>query len=247
MQESYWQQAIGKREKLVNFVAAAGICILTGWLFYHSIWSFLIIWPFGIWIYKSLNRERMKQKKSQFLLQFRQMCESVAQALGVGYSAENAWKEAYQDMKILFPSNALIRKEMELIVRKLKLQIPLEQVLEEFAARVALEDVKNFISVFTAAKRSGGDMIAIIQNTSAQISEKIDVKREIDIILAAKKYEFRIMCAIPYVMIMYLQFSFPEFMSVLYGNVIGIGVMTTCLGIYIGACVLGLKLIRIDM
>lgn len=228
-------------------MVAAGISLLTGWLFYRSVWALFITGPFGIWIYKSLNKEKMNRKKSQFLLQFRQMCESVAQALGVGYSAENAWKEAYQDMKILFLPNTLIRKEMELIVRKLKLQIPLEQVLDEFAARVALEDVKNFTSVFTSAKRSGGDMIAIIQNTSAQICEKINVKREIDVILASKKYEFRIMCAIPYVMIMYLQFSFPEFMSVLYGNVVGIGVMTICLGIYIGACVLGLKLIRIDI
>lgn len=228
-------------------MVAAGISLLTGWLFYRSVWALFITGPFGIWIYKSLNKEKMNRKKSQFLLQFRQMCESVAQALGVGYSAENAWKEAYQDMKILFSPNTLIRKEMELIVRKLKLQIPLEQVLDEFAARVALEDVKNFTSVFTSAKRSGGDMIAIIQNTSAQICEKINVKREIDVILASKKYEFRIMCAIPYVMIMYLQFSFPEFMSVLYGNVVGIGVMTICLGIYIGACVLGLKLIRIDI
>ena len=88
-------------------------------------------------------------------------------------------------------------------------------------------------------------MIAIIQNTSAQICEKIDVKREIDIILASKKYEFRIMCAIPYVMIMYLQFSFPEFVDVLYGNVVGIGVMTLCLGIYAGACIYGFRLIKI--
>lgn len=180
-------------------------------------------------------------------MQFKQMTESVAQALAVGYSAENAWKEACQDMEILYPANALIRRELELIVRKLKLQIPMEQVLEDFSARVSLEDVKNFTSVFTAAKRSGGDMIAIIQDTSVQIGEKIEVKREIDIILASKKYEFQIMCAIPYVMILYLQLSFPEFMSVLYGNVVGIGVMTICLGIYIGACVLGLRIIKIDI
>lgn len=226
---------------------AGGISILTGWLFYHSVWAIPGIWPLGIWIYQSLKNDRINRKKSQFLVQFRQMMESVAQALTVGYSAENAWKEANQEMKLLYPENALIRRELELIVRKLKLQIPLEQVLEEFSARVALEDVKNFTTIFTAAKRSGGDMIAIIQDSAVQISEKIDVKREIDIILASKKYEFRIMCVIPYVMIMYLQFSFPEFMNVLYGNVVGIGVMTVCLGVYIGACVLGLRMIRIDI
>lgn len=90
-------------------------------------------------------------------------------------------------------------------------------------------------------------MIAIIQNTVVQISGKIDVKREIDTLLAAKKYEFKIMSVIPYAIIAYMQLSFPEFMSYLYGNVIGIGVMTICLGIYAGAYVLGAKIVDIEV
>ena len=175
------------------------------------------------------------------------MTECLSQALHVGYSVENAFKEALEEMKILYPGKSMIRNELEHIVRQLKIQIPLEQILYEFSKRVELEDVSNFVSVFAAAKRSGGDMIAIIQNTANQISEKVEVKREIDIILASKKYEFRMMCIIPYVMILYLQFSFPEFMGVLYGNAMGIGVMTLCLAVYVLACMLGLRLIKIDV
>lgn len=171
----------------------------------------------------------------------------MASALNVGYSVENALKEAQKEMKILYPGKSMIGMEMERIMRKVRLQIPTEMILEEFAARVELEDVGNFATVFAAAKRSGGDMLAIIQNTVEQIGEKINVKREIDIILAAKKYEFRIMCVIPYAMILYMQLSFPEFMEVLYGNVIGIGVMTVCLGIYVAAYMLGARLIRIEV
>ena len=136
---------------------------------------------------------------------------------------------------------------MELIVRKVRLQIPTEIILEELAVRVELEDVRNFATVFVAAKRSGGDMMSIIQNTVEHIGAKIDVKREIDIILASKKYEFRIMCVIPYAIIMYMQFSFPEFMGVLYGNITGIGVMTVCLGVYMVAYMIGVRLIRIEV
>ena len=129
--------------------------------------------------------EKLEQKKSEFLLQFKEMTESVASALNVGYSAENAFKEAGKEMKILYPDHTLINRELEYMVRKIRLQIPLEQILNEFAERVELEDVKSFSTVFAAAKRSGGDMMAIIHNTATQIGEKIDVKREIDIILAA--------------------------------------------------------------
>lgn len=194
-----------------------------------------------------MEREKIEKKKSAFLLQFKEMTECVAAALNVGYSAENAFKEAQKEMRRMYEGKTLIGDELDYIVRKIRLQIPLEQILDEFAKRVELEDVKNFAAVFAAAKRSGGDMIAIIHNTAAQIGEKIDVKREIDIILASKKYEFRVMCMIPYAMILYMQLSFPEFMESLYGNTIGIGVMTLCLGAYVFACMLGARLIRIDV
>lgn len=189
----------------------------------------------------------MEQKKSEFLQQFKEMTECVASALNVGYSAENAFKEAQKEMRIIYQEKTMISEELDYIVRKIRLQVPLEHILDEFAKRVELDDVKNFAAVFATAKRSGGDMIAIIHNTASQIGEKVDVKREIDIILASKKYEFRVMCVIPYAMILYMQLSFPEFMQSLYGNVIGIGVMTICLGAYAFACVLGTKLIKIDV
>lgn len=228
-------------------IKAAGIAFVTGWLFYHELWAVIIVSPFGVWLYRYMEKEKMEKKKSEFLLQFKEMTESVASALNVGYSAENAFKEAGKEMKILYSENALICKELDFIVRKIRLQIPLEQILHDFAQRVELEDVSSFATVFAAAKRSGGDMMAIIHNTASQIGEKIDVKREIDIILAAKRFEFKIMCVIPYAMIMYMQLSFPEFMQSLYGNIIGIGVMTACLGIYASACVLGARLIRIEV
>lgn len=229
------------------FVKAFGIAVLTGWLFYRALWAVLLVWPFGIWLYRYMEKDKIEQKKSTFLLQFKEMTECVASALNVGYSAENAFKEAQKEMRILYSENSMIGMELDYMVRKIRLQIPMEHVLDEFAKRTELEDVRNFATVFSSAKRSGGDMIAIIHDTAAQIGEKIDVKREIDIILAAKKYELKIMCVIPYAMIMYMQLSFPEFMESLYGNAVGIGVMTLCLGTYAFACMLGAKLIRIDI
>lgn len=73
------------------------------------------------------------------------------------------------------------------------------------------------------------------------------MKREIDTMLAAKKYEFQIMSIVPYGIIGYMSLSFPEFMNELYGNMAGIGVMTLCLGIYAGAYYLGIRILRIDV
>lgn len=180
-------------------------------------------------------------------MQFKEMIQSFSAALNTGYSIENAIRESRKELRLLYTQNEPVTRELDIMISQLRLQVPVEQVIEELADRVRLEDVENFAAVFVTAKRSGGDMIAIIRNTSDQIGDKIDVKREIETLLSAKRYEFKVMSIIPFTIIAYMALSFPEFMKCLYGNIVGIGVMTICLMIYVSAYYLGLKIVTIEV
>ena len=228
-------------------VKTIGISVVTSWLFYRSFWAVLLLVPIWIWYYYRLLETLWNQKESEFQLQFKEAIQSLASALNIGYSVENAFREVQKELKLIYPGEARISKELSVIVRQLRMNIPVEQALEELAKRTGQEDVRNFVTVFVAAKKSGGDMIAIIQNTADQISDKVDVKREINTILAAKKYEFQIMSGVPYAIIGYMMLSFPEFMEALYGTMFGTGVMTICLAMYLGAYYLGVKILRIEV
>lgn len=221
--------------------------MITAWLYYRSLWAVIALIPLGVWNYRRLKKDCIRKKQTEFLLQFKEMIQSMASALNTGYSVENALRETQKELLLLYSPEEIISKELSFMSRQLRLQIPMEQILEDFACRVRIEEVKNFSAVFAAAKRSGGNMMEIIQNTVSQMGEKIEVKREIETILAAKRYEFKVMSVIPYGIIAYMGISFPEFMSCLYGNVIGIGVMTVCLAIYTGACGLGAWLVNIEV
>ena len=129
--------------------------------------------------------ETCRKKESAFARQFKEAILTVSSALNTGYSVENAFRETKKELLLIYPEDARISKELQIVVRQLRLQVPVEQALEEFAGRVDLEDLRSFTAVFVAAKRSGGDMLAIIKDTAAQIGDKIDVKREIETILAA--------------------------------------------------------------
>ena len=239
----------------------AGMIGITAWLYYRRVWAVIFLILPGIWLYREFLEEESKKKEQEFQKQFREMIQTLSSALNTGYSVENAFYETQKELKIQYPEEARISRELLLITRKLRMHIPVEQVrgremshmnnsrhiLEEFAERVPSEDVKSFVTVFVTAKKSGGGMIGIIRNTTSQIGDKIEVKREIDTLLAAKKYEFQIMSMVPYGIIAYMSLSFSDFMEELYGNVTGIGVMTLCLGIYVGAYYLGVRLLRIDV
>lgn len=220
---------------------------LTAWLYYRSWLAVPALAPVWLWYYRAQEKECIRQKRREFEGQFKEMIQAVSSALNTGYSIENAIKESQKELRLLYSDREPISREMLVLIRGLRMQIPVEQVVEEMAQRVEIEAVENFAAVFVTAKRSGGDMIAIIRSTAAQIADKIDVQREIATVLAAKKYEFKVMSAIPYGIIAYMSLSFPDFMVCLYGNIIGIGVMTVCLMIYIGAYYLGTRLTEIEV
>lgn len=127
------------------------------------------------------------------------------------------------------------------------MNIPIEQAWKTFANRIDVNEVTHFVTILSTIKRSGGDMLVVLKQTIDMICMKLEVQQEIYTIIVAKQMEFKIMSAIPMGIIVYLKMSFPEFLSVLYGSVIGKMVMTVCLIIYFVAYQWGRKILEIEV
>ena len=132
------------------------------------------------------------------------------------------------------------------MIRQIYLQIPMDQILTGWARAGGPGGRAEFCQRVRHRKESGGDSLAVIRDSISQIRDKMEMQREIDTILAARKYEFRVMSFIPFGIIAYMKLSFPEFMGALYGNLAGAGVMSACLAVYLGACYLGQKIVNIE-
>lgn len=100
---------------------------------------------------------------------------------------------------------------------------------------------------FLFAKRSGGDFHKIIATTIEHISDKIEVEREVQTVISAKKMEQKIMNVIPVFIILYLNLTSGEFLAPLYGNIFGISVMTGALGAYLAAIKISAKMTAIKV
>ena len=171
----------------------------------------------------------------------------MSAVLKAGYSVENAIREVSRELVPLYDKESRIRKEYDRMTHQLELKMPVAEVLEQFAERTGQEDVEDFVNVFAAAKKSGGDSITIIRNAVRIISGKIDTEKEIQTMIASNKLEFEIMCAVPFAIILYMKLTFGEFLSVLYGNMAGMIIMTVCLCVYIAAYCIGRRIIRIEV
>ena len=180
-------------------------------------------------------------------MQFRDSIQEMSAVLKAGYSVENAIREVSRELVPLYDKESRIRKEYDRMTHQLELKMPVAEVLEQFAERTGQEDVEDFVNVFAAAKKSGGDSITIIRNAVRIISGKIDTEKEIQTMIASNKLEFEIMCAVPFAIILYMKLTFGEFLSVLYGNMAGMIIMTVCLCVYIAAYCIGRRIIRIEV
>lgn len=234
-------------EYLRAFLQGIIIIFAVSYLFYGTWICAILFSPYLIRYISSWEKQTMKKRQQTFRLQFKEAIQSLSAGLNVGYSVENALCEACKELKGMYRKDEMILRELTHIIRQLHINVTAESALQEFAARTGDEDVQTFVTVFNLAKRSGGDTLEIIRGAVRQIGEKIDVEREVQTVISAKKMEFRIMTAIPFAMIVYLRISFPELLGVLYGNPAGIVIMSVCLVIYLVAYEMGKKIVEIEV
>ena len=226
---------------------SVGLVLLAAYVFYDSFGAALILIPAGIFYMRDCIGDLSEKKEPEFLGQSKDSIQAVAAGLKAGYSVENAIRGAGRDIEPLYGPDKRIRREFSLMTRQLDMNMSTGAVLDEFAGRTGQEDVENFVNVFAAAKKSGGDSIAIIRNAVQLISDRIDTEKEIRTMIASQKLEFDIMCVVPFAISLYMKATFGEFHGALYGNAAGVCVMTVRLLLYVAAYRTGRKIIRIEV
>lgn len=218
---------------------------LISYLFFQSLWSFILFLPGGVFYVKDRKKKLQIQRMEQMQNQFLTAMQFVNTSLQAGYAVENGFKEALRELKKIYPEDTFIVREFQYIVSQLRLNKTMEQLLMDLGKRSHVEDIQSFSEVFFTAKRSGGDLMAIIQNTVCCIQQKQETQREIKTCLSGKQMEQNMMSMIPLFMLGYVKLTSPGFLDTLYHNVVGTSVMTVCFGVYLLAFFWGRKIMEI--
>lgn len=201
--------------------------------FYRSLWIFLMSLPIGL-LFPLYEKKNLKKKRLETLnLQFKEGILILSASLSAGYSIENALINSTKELGQLYGEQGLLTQEFAAIVRQLRMNRTVEQLFDEFAERSGLDDVKNFASVFAAAKRSGGELVSIISHTVTVIQDKIQVQQEIMTLTSAKRMEQKVMNLIPFFLVFYIDSTSPGFFNLMYTTGLGRILMTASLAVYL--------------
>lgn len=235
------------KENLKIIGKGIGILAVISYFFYRSIWAFFLFLPYLIYYFRKKKQEKQEQQAELLRYQFKDGIMAISAALNAGYSVENAFREGRKDLTLLYEKEEPIMREFQRIIRGLDANERLEKLLFDFAKRSGLEEVESFAEIFATAKEAGGDFSVIIQTTAERIAARMEVKREIKTMVAAKNFEQKIMSLVPFLIMFYIDLTSPGFFSELYGNMLGVAVMTVCLGVYLLSRYLAERIMRIEV
>lgn len=223
------------------------VITIIAYLFFDSIFAAVLLAPFCFYYIKRKKKYYLERRIWRLNLTFREALEGITAALLAGYSIENSFAEARKDMLLIYEEKEDIIQELSYICGQLALNRRVEDLLLEFAKRSQLEDIMNFTDVFIMAKRSGGNLLAILNRTAKNIGDKIEIKREIQTMIAGKKMEAKIMTLIPAGIIAYMRIFSPGFMDSLYHNLMGVFIMTAALILYGAGFYMSERIVNIEI
>ncbi len=218
-----------------------------GRLFYDSWIAVGILMPICLPWFVYQKKRQLERDTRLIGIQFRDAIASVLTGMKAGYSVENAFFEATRDMELLYGKKSLITGELTRIKKGIKNNVPIEKLIFKMGKETGNSDIQDFAEVFAVAKRSGGNMTDIMGKTITVISQKMDVEKEIDVLISAKRMEARIMNMVPFFIIFYISITSSGFFAPLYHNLFGVLLMTVCMGFYVFAYLLSERIVNIHV
>ncbi|CAN7570154.1 type II secretion system F family protein [Paenibacillus sp. LjRoot153] len=231
----YNQYQLTPKERIAAILMLALPTFMIGYIFYQNVILAAALASTGFLFPRFRRQQLIQKRKNMLFVQFKQALSCLSSSMTVGKSIESAFREAWEDLKLLYPDPAcLIVVEFGLICRKVENGEPIEAALKHFADRSHLEDIMSFTDVFLTCKRTGGNLVEVMKRTATVIAEKLEITQEISVMVAQKRFESRVLVVAPILIVAVLAFSSPDYMVPLYrGN--GIFIMTVCLSL-LGVC-----------
>lgn len=210
---------------------------LIAWLFYQSPVGLVCV-PFCVMVELARGKKQQKRKRCETeQVLFAEYLGFVREALMVGYSLEQAVGEGRKGMLTTLEKEHFFLKAVIRMEHKLQLGTTVESAFLQWAEESDCDDIYDFAEVLSIAKRTGGAVRQVIDNTERIIRDKQETMHYIKSVLHSREYEAKVMKVMPFAMLLYLRMFMPDYLAPLYHNSVGVCVMSVVLAVYFVLCV----------
>jgi tight adherence protein B len=221
-QNNSWR--IPKKNKIILLTGLVCVAIFfTVYLAFKSMVMSILIGLLGM-LYPKITIEKEKEKRNKLMdMQLIDALNSIRNSMKAGLSVNSAFIKCSEDLERLYSHKREkpMLQEFKKIKKDLNMGIPMENVLKDFSNRVKTEDVDDLVNSIIIVRQKGGNIVEVINNISSCIIDKISIKKEIEVLTTAKRFEAKIVSIIPVLIILLISIVSPNYMEPLYGTTIG--------------------------
>ncbi|HLE11246.1 MAG: hypothetical protein A2504_10695 [Bdellovibrionales bacterium RIFOXYD12_FULL_39_22] len=140
-----------------------------------------------------------------------------------------------------------LSQEFSLVLHQNKLGAPLEECLENLAARMATEDNRMFISSINILRETGGNLAETFDTIVEIIRERIRLQQKIDSFVANGLLQGGIILCMPLLIGIIYYFSDPEATMLLFTHPLGIVALFVAIFLDLLGAVIILKIVNIKV
>ncbi len=236
----------GKQALLLIRPLITGLSVgtIAAYMFYRNVWGLLPGVGVAVYVFVSGRKRVLRKRRMERLDDYRNLITALSGALAAGGSLSRAFCETERDLGFLYGEKAEIRQVLREIQKRQEMGETFSGAFRDYAKRSALPEIRDFAEMLTLAEETGGDMLRIIRRTVEKITTKIELRLEVERMVAAKRLEQKVMTLMPAGILFFLLLTAPDFTAALYHGAGGRLVMTAALGMNILADFWGERIVE---
>ena len=169
----------------------------------------------GFFLPRVAVRRSRKRRVRKFNVQLVDGLQSLANAFRAGLTFPQAVEQLAREMP------APLSQEFGLLIKELRLGLPLEEALVNMGARVGSEDLDLVVVATNIARQLGGNMAEIFETLSATARERFRLEGKIDSITSQGRLQGWMVSAMPLLLAVVLNFIRPDLIQPMLHHVFG--------------------------
>ena len=231
------------------FLICIGLAgLLISYLMYRNILFAPVIIPLAPRLKIMAQTALADRRRQRYIDEFKDFLFMASTAIGAGRSMKDAISESIPSLKRIHGNDAILACELEKAYERMDAGGENDiTVLMDLAFASGVEDVYDFVTIYSICKSTGASLIIALSKAASVIIDKMTIDREIEELVRRKKGEGLVIFIMPVAVILFLNLFAPDYIAPMYETVAGRMIMTAVIAGAAGIYSMIQKIVRIEI
>ncbi|HUW30595.1 MAG TPA: type II secretion system F family protein [Planctomycetota bacterium] len=188
-----------------------------------------------------LVRFLRRRRRDKFGDQLVDALMTMSNALRTGFSLPQAFQLVQREM------DDPISQEFRLMNTETRIGVPMEEAMQHMLERIPSQDLDLVVTAINISREVGGNLTEVFDNISATIRERHRLEGKIKSLTAMGKMQAGIICSLPILMVLVLNFTNPELMQPMFNTPLGWLLFAAIVVLEIAGILVIRKIVNIDV